>query len=41
MGLARMQGKSVVVSGAALGIGRATARKFAEEGASLVIQDIQ
>ena len=36
-----MQGKSVVVSGAALGIGRATARKFAEEGASLVIQDIQ
>ena len=41
MGLARMRGKSVVVSGAALGIGRATARKFAEEGASLVIQDIQ
>lgn len=30
-----------MVSGAALGIGRATARKFAEEGASLVIQDIQ
>lgn len=41
MGLARMQGKSVVVSGAALGIGRATAAKFAEEGASLLIQDIQ
>ncbi|HET7238425.1 MAG TPA: SDR family NAD(P)-dependent oxidoreductase [Terrimicrobiaceae bacterium] len=41
MGLERMRGKSVVVSGAALGIGRATARKFAEEGASLVIQDIQ
>ena len=41
MGLARMQGKSVVVSGAALGIGRATAAKFAEEGAFLIIQDIQ
>ena len=41
MGLARMQGKSVVVSGAALGIGRATAAKFAEEGASLLVQDIQ
>jgi NAD(P)-dependent dehydrogenase (short-subunit alcohol dehydrogenase family) len=41
MGLARMRGKSVVVSGAALGIGRATAAKFAAEGASLLIQDIQ
>ena len=41
MGLARMQGKSVVVSGAAFGIGRATAAKFAQEGASLLIQDIQ
>ena len=41
MGLARMQGKSVVVSGAAFGIGRATAAKFAEEGASLLVQDIQ
>jgi Dehydrogenases with different specificities (related to short-chain alcohol dehydrogenases) len=36
-----MQGKSVVVSGAALGIGRATAVKFAQEGASLLVQDIQ
>jgi NAD(P)-dependent dehydrogenase (short-subunit alcohol dehydrogenase family) len=41
MALRRMQGNSVVVSGAALGIGRATAAKFAQEGASLVIQDIQ
>jgi NAD(P)-dependent dehydrogenase (short-subunit alcohol dehydrogenase family) len=41
MALRRMQGSSVVVSGAALGIGRATAAKFAQEGASLVIQDIQ
>ncbi len=36
-----MKGKSVVISGAALGIGRATAVKFAAEGARLVIQDIQ
>ena len=41
MSLARMQGKSVVISGAAFGIGRATAAKFAEEGASLLVQDIQ
>ena len=41
MALRRMQGKSVVVSGAALGIGRATAVKFAQEGASLLVQDIQ
>jgi NAD(P)-dependent dehydrogenase (short-subunit alcohol dehydrogenase family) len=41
MGLARMQGKSVVVSGAALGIGRAAAAKFAQEGAFLLVQDIQ
>jgi NAD(P)-dependent dehydrogenase (short-subunit alcohol dehydrogenase family) len=41
MGLARMQGKSVVVSGAAFGIGRATAAKYAEEGASLLVLDIQ
>jgi NAD(P)-dependent dehydrogenase (short-subunit alcohol dehydrogenase family) len=41
MGLTRMQGKSVVVSGAALGIGRATAAKFAQEGAYLLVQDIQ
>ena len=41
MGLARMQGKSVVISGAAFGIGRATAAKFAEEGASLLVQNIQ
>jgi NAD(P)-dependent dehydrogenase (short-subunit alcohol dehydrogenase family) len=41
MGLARMRGKSVVVSGAAFGIGRATAVKFVEEGASLLVQDIQ
>ena len=38
MGLARMQGKSVVTSGAAFGIGRATAAKFAEEGALLLVK---
>jgi NAD(P)-dependent dehydrogenase (short-subunit alcohol dehydrogenase family) len=41
MGLARMQGKSVVISGAAFGIGPAAAAKFAEEGASLLVQDNQ
>ena len=41
MALTRMQGKSVVVSGAAFGIGRATAAKFAQEGAFLLVQDIQ
>jgi hypothetical protein len=37
----RRAGQSVLVSGSAFGIGRATAAKFAEEGASLLVQDIQ
>ena len=41
MGLNRMSGKSVLVTGAAFGIGRATAVKFAVAGANLIIQDIQ
>ena len=41
MGLGRLQGKSCVVTGAAFGIGRATATLFAQEGANLLIQDIQ
>ena len=41
MGLGRVNGKSVLVTGAAFGIGRATAVKFAEEGANLIVQDIQ
>ena len=41
MGLGRLQGKSCIVTGAAFGIGRATAGLFAEEGANLLIQDIQ
>jgi NAD(P)-dependent dehydrogenase (short-subunit alcohol dehydrogenase family) len=41
MGLGRMTGKSILVTGAAFGIGRAAAVKFAEEGGNLVVQDIQ
>jgi NAD(P)-dependent dehydrogenase (short-subunit alcohol dehydrogenase family) len=36
-----MRGKSVLVTGAAFGIGRATAVTFADEGAKLIVQDIQ
>lgn len=41
MGLGRLAGKSALVTGAAFGIGRATAVTFADEGARLVLQDIQ
>ena len=37
----RLHGKSAVVTGAAMGIGRATAELFAREGARLVLTDIQ
>jgi NAD(P)-dependent dehydrogenase (short-subunit alcohol dehydrogenase family) len=37
----RLQGKSCVITGAALGIGRATAIVFASEGARLTLTDIQ
>ena len=37
----RLQGKSSVITGAAFGIGKATARVFADEGARLVLTDIQ
>ena len=37
----RFRGKSVIVTGAAGGIGRATAHAFANEGADLVIADIK
>jgi NAD(P)-dependent dehydrogenase (short-subunit alcohol dehydrogenase family) len=39
-GLGRLHGKSAVVTGAAKGIGRATAELFAREGARLVITDV-
>ena len=37
----RLQGKSSVSTGAASGIGKATAQVFADEGAGLVLTDIQ
>jgi NAD(P)-dependent dehydrogenase (short-subunit alcohol dehydrogenase family) len=36
----RLSGKSAVITGAAAGIGRATAELFAREGARLVLADI-
>jgi NAD(P)-dependent dehydrogenase (short-subunit alcohol dehydrogenase family) len=39
--LGRLRGKSAVVTGAAKGIGRATAELFAREGAGLVVTDIE
>ena len=39
-GLGRLRGKTAVVTGAAKGIGRATAELFAREGARLVVNDV-
>ena len=36
----RFQEKSIVVTGGASGIGRATAKQFASDGASVVIADV-
>jgi NAD(P)-dependent dehydrogenase (short-subunit alcohol dehydrogenase family) len=36
----RLEGKVAIVSGAASGMGAATARRFAKEGATVVIADI-
>lgn len=40
-GFGRLAGKSAVVTGAAMGIGRATAELFAREGARLVVTDVE
>ena len=39
--MARFTGKAAIVTGAASGIGEATARQFAAEGASVILADIQ
>src|SRR5687768_14445891 len=38
-GLRRFQGRVVIVTGAASGMGEATARRFADEGAAVVLAD--
>jgi NAD(P)-dependent dehydrogenase (short-subunit alcohol dehydrogenase family) len=40
-GLGRLHGKAAVITGAAFGIGRATAEAFAREGARLIATDLQ
>jgi len=40
MGTGRLEGKVAVITGAASGIGRASARRFAAEGAKVVVADL-
>jgi NAD(P)-dependent dehydrogenase (short-subunit alcohol dehydrogenase family) len=37
----RLEGRAAVITGAASGIGESTARRFIEEGANVVLGDIQ
>ena len=39
--MSNLAGKACVITGAAFGIGRATTKRFADEGARLVVTDIQ
>jgi len=38
--MGRLEGKRAIVTGAASGIGRASAVRFAEEGAAVLIADL-
>ena len=41
MSAGRLQGKSIVITGAASGLGRAMALAFAAEGADVVVGDVR
>ena len=36
----RLEGRVAIITGGASGLGRATARRFAEEGADVVLADL-